>query len=391
LVRTRDIVDGMRARTLGLEYDPEKLESDIERGIGEVVRKQLEVGIDIPNDGEYAREGFTTYIHQRLGGLERREPEPGEDLVGGERVRPLFPEFSWMSERRTRFIWMYPGIDMSMLVNPPANRERFRVRAPIEYIGGASVQKDIDRLRSALQGQTVEDAFITAVTPVSRKNDAGVLDVYRNERDYFYALADAMHQDYKAITDAGFVVQLDYAVLNPQEQFLKSASSTDVELRNAREFGVEITNHALQGIPEDRVRYHHCWGSGNTPHVLDIPLRELAPLLLKINAQAYGVEAANPRHEHEWMVWRDIKLPEGKILIPGLVSQSTNVVEHPDLIAWRIRNFASVVGKENIIVGTDCGFSQSWDLIRLHPSVQWAKLRALSEGAARASAELWRT
>jgi len=218
------------------------------------------------------------------------------------------------------------------------------------------------------------------------------LDVYRNQREYFYALADAMHHEYKAITDAGFVVQLDYAVLkSPGNSVLKSASSTDVELRNARELGVEMTNHALQGIPEDRVRYHHCWGSGNTPHVLDIPLREIAlaakdqtPRLMAWKPPTRGMSTSG------WS-GRNIKLPEGKILIPGLVSQSTNVVEHPDLIAWRIKTFASVVGKENLIVGTDCGFSQSWDLIRLHPSVQWAKLQALSEGAARASAELWRT
>ena len=234
------------------------------------------------------------------------------------------------------------------------------------------------------------DAFITAVTPVSRKSDAGVLDVYRSERDYLYALADAMHEEYAAITDAGFLLQLDYAALNPQEQILKSASSpSDSDMRSARELGIEMTNHALRGIPEERVRYHHCWGSDNRPHVLDVPLREIAPLLLKLNVHAYGIEAANPRHEHEWQIWKDVKLPEGKMLIPGVISQSTNVVEHPDLVALRLRNFASVVGKENVIAGTDCGFSQSWDLIRVHPSVQWAKLRALSEGAARASAQLW--
>jgi 5-methyltetrahydropteroyltriglutamate--homocysteine methyltransferase len=154
-------------------------------------------------------------------------------------------------------------------------------------------------------------------------------------------------------------------------------------------FGIEVVNHALRGIPEERVRFHYCWGSGNRPHTQDIPLAEFADIMLKVNAHAFGVEAANPRHEHEWMVWKDVRLPDGKVIIPGVISQSTNVVEHPELVAWRIKNFASVVGKENVIAGVDCGFSQAWDGIRVHPTVQWAKLKALVDGAALASAELW--
>jgi 5-methyltetrahydropteroyltriglutamate--homocysteine methyltransferase len=229
-----------------------------------------------------------------------------------------------------------------------------------------------------------------AVTPVSRRGDSNFVEFYSSEEAYLYALAEELQQEYRAITDAGFLLQLDYAVLNPQEHLLKSRpdASADERLR-AMELGIEITNHALRGIPEDSVRYHHCWGSDNRPHVFDVPLREFAHLLLKINAQAYSVEGANPRHEHEWMVWQDVKLPDGKILIPGLISQSTNVVEHPELVAWRIKNYASVVGKENLIAGVDCGFSQEWHLIRLHPSVQWAKLEALVEGARLASRELW--
>jgi 5-methyltetrahydropteroyltriglutamate--homocysteine methyltransferase len=199
-----------------------------------------------------------------------------------------------------------------------------------------------------------------------------------------------MHDEYKAITDAGFILQCDFAALNPHALVERTSAGKDAA-RNARELAVEILNHALRDIPEDRVRYHHCWGSNNRPHTTDTPLTEVLPQLLKIKAQAYGFEAANPRHEHEWMVWKDVKLPAGKILIPGLISQSTNVVEHPELVAWRIKNFASVVGKENIIAGVDCGFSQYWDQIRVHPTVQWAKLQALAEGARLASKELWAT
>jgi 5-methyltetrahydropteroyltriglutamate--homocysteine methyltransferase len=390
LIRTQAIVEGIRAQTLNLSYDEQILANHIREGIREVVRKQVDSGIDIPNDGEYARRVFHGYIHSRLSGLEPRTPDPEEVLLGQQVERAQFPEF-YELYRRSRYQWMYPDISMQELANVPANlADRFRLVGPVRYTGQASVQADIANLNSALQGFDVADAFITAVTPVSRKGDRNIEEVYSSEAEYLYAVADAMHEEYKAITDAGFILQLDYAVLNPHEQLLKEKRKlTPNELRNARELGVEITNHALRGIPEERVRYHHCWGSSNRPHTEDAPLTAFVDQLLKLNVQAYGIEAANPRHEHEWMMWKDVKLPDGKILIPGLISQSTNVVEHPELVASRIKNFASVVGKENVIAGCDCGFSQSWDWLRLHPSIQWAKLRALADGAALASKDLW--
>ena len=238
-------------------------------------------------------------------------------------------------------------------------------------------------MRAGLDGLHVADAFITAVTPTTERKDAGVLDFYPNHRAYLYALADALHEEYKAITDAGFILQLDRPAQNPVLNLSPEEQQRELEL------GIEMVNHALRGIPEDRVRSHWCGGSGNRPHIQDIPLRAMVTTMLKLNVQAYGFEAANPRHEHEVELWEDVKLPDGKIIVPGLISQSTNVVEHPELVAWRIKNFARLVGKENIIAGTDCGFSQDWDLIRVHPSIQWAKLQALVEGAALASAELW--
>ena len=205
-----------------------------------------------------------------------------------------------------------------------------------------------------------------------------------------YALADAMREEYKAIVDAGFVVQVDDPSLPTtwNRMLMNNASKSD--FRKASEMRVEATNYALKGIPEEKVRYHICWASGNTPHTTDVPLREVADIMLKLNAQGFSVEAANPRHEHEWMVWKDIRLQDGKVLIPGVISHQTSVVEHPELVAWRLDNYASAVGRENVIAGTDCGFSQHWDNIRQHPSVQWAKLKAMAEGAAVASKQLWR-
>src|SRR5438034_3794159 len=233
-----------------------------------------------------------------------------------------------------------------------------------------------------MAGLNFADACLPADLPTRRRIDQDIDKFYPSREAYLYAVADALREEYRAIADAGLIVQLDLAAL-------AAGSGSRQFAPNDADENVEIINHALQGIPEERVRYHHCWGSMNTPHTQDAPLSTFVHHMLRIHAQAYSVEAGNPRHEHEWMLWKDVKLPDGKILIPGLISHQTNVVEHPELVAWRIKNFASVVGKENVIAGTDCGFSQFWDSIRVHPSVQWAKLKALADGAALASAELW--
>lgn len=392
LIRTTDILKGMKALAHGQPYDQAKLEADIEAGIAEAVRKQVEAGLDVVNDGEYARRGFTAYINDRLGGLEPRAVDAAEaGTFGNPAERAAFPGFFEQLQKYHRVMWMPPEVGLAEAGGAPAsNSDRFQLVAPLSYTGQALVQRDIARLKSALAGLPHAEAFMTAVTPVMWRGDANVLEFYASEEAYLYAQAEVLREEYKAITDAGLVLQLDYAALNPQTQILRGKGQIDADdHRRARRANIEVVNHALAGIPEERVRYHHCWGSMNSPHTQDMPLRDIVEDMLKLNVQAYGIEGANPRHEHEWMVWKDVKLPEGKILIPGLVSQSTNVVEHPELIAWRIKNYASVIGRENIIAGVDCGFSQDWDLIRLHPSVQWAKLRSLAEGAALASKELW--
>jgi 5-methyltetrahydropteroyltriglutamate--homocysteine methyltransferase len=387
LIRTREIIEGMKARTLNKPYDAEALDLAIDAGVKDVVRKQVEIGVDIPNDGEFARRGFTTYIHERFAGLEPRALDPSQknplDQHGHQRERLDFPEFYDQHDKVYRFMWMLPGVSMDEMVNVRGKSELFRLDGPISYRGEALVQRDITRLRAGLHGLQVADAFITAVTPTTERKDEGILEYYPNRLAYLYALADALHEEYRIITDAGFILQLDRPAQNPVLNL-----SAD-EVQHEMELGIEVVNHALRGIPEDRVRSHWCGGSGNRPHTQDIPLRAVVSTMLKLNVQAYGFEAASPRHEHEVEIWRDVKLPDGKVIIPGLISQSTNVVEHPELVAWRIKNFARLVGKENIIAGVDCGFSQDWDLIRVHPSIQWAKLRSMVEGAALASAELW--
>jgi 5-methyltetrahydropteroyltriglutamate--homocysteine methyltransferase len=388
LSRTAPIIEGMKAKTLRKPVDEAELQKHITAGIAEVVRKQVEAGLDIVNDGEYARRGFTSYIHERIGGLQPLVLKPGEknplDQIGHEIERDIFPGFYAQHDKAYRFMWMLPEVDMSEMKNIRGKSEIFKLVAPLSYAGDKTVQRDISNLKSALTDTNVADAFITAVTPTTERRDAGILDFYKNLQEYRYAIAEVLNKDYKAIVDAGFVLQLDRPAQNPV-----LGLDTDEEIVRTLEEGIEVVNHALRGIPEDRVRIHWCGGSGNRPHTQNIPIAKMARSMLKLKVGAFGIEAATPRHEHEYRIWEDIKLPEGKILIPGVISQSTNVVEHPECVAWRITNFANLVGRENVIAGVDCGFSQDWDLIRVHPEVQWAKLRSLAEGAAIASKKLW--
>jgi 5-methyltetrahydropteroyltriglutamate--homocysteine methyltransferase len=391
LVRPQPVLELILAKVTGREVDPAEFEKAVTEGVRDVVRKQAEAGIDIPSDGEFSKPSFSAYINERLGGLEPRPvaPRPASAAMNYPILVEEFPGFMKQYNTMYRTMWMPMEMDRELVQRAVSAGpgERTMVTGPITYKGQAQVQRDISRFKEAMQGLNFEEAFIPAATP--SRQDTPPKEIYASEQAYRYALADAMHEEYKAIVDAGFVVQLDLG-LPARNQVLPGESRPSWEkLREASMKDVEAYNHALQGIPEDRVRYHLCWGSMNTPHTSDIPLRDIVDMILMIKAQAYSIEAANPRHEHEWMVWEDVKLPEGKILIPGIVSHQTNVVEHPELVAWRIKNYASVVGRENVIAGTDCGFSQGWNMIRVHPEIQWAKLQSLAEGAALASKDLW--
>jgi 5-methyltetrahydropteroyltriglutamate--homocysteine methyltransferase len=342
----------------------------VQSGIIETIRRQADAGIDVISDGELGKIGFGfPYYGRRLSGLGTRKMNPGETgWMGGK------------SGERVEFAEFYKDLNFEQFLPP----ERTICNGPISYIGQQEVASDIALFKRALAeaGARAEETFLCVLAP-------GWLEhffhneYYPNDEQYLFALADAMKHEYKAIVDAGFILQLDDPAL-PDTYDMIVPTPTIAEYRKFAEVRIDALNHALQGLPEDRVRYHICWGSWHGPHTHDLPLKHVVDLMLKVKAGAYSVEAANPRHEHEWKVWKDVKLPDGKILIPGVVSHASNVVEHPELVADRIALYASLVGRENVIAGTDCGLG-----LRVHPQIAWAKLKALSEGAAMASKQLW--
>jgi 5-methyltetrahydropteroyltriglutamate--homocysteine methyltransferase len=372
LVRPPGLVGLMRAKENGQSYDQQELAARVRSSVQEVVHKQVETGIDIPSDGEYGKPSFSGYVNERLSGFERRPRDPNESpLLNWGRDRQLFREFYEEYDRATGSASGYPVV----------------CTGPITYQGQAAVQSDIATFKAALAGVNPAEAFIPAVAPgtieLQRRNT-----YYPTDEAYLFAIAEAMREEYRAIVDAGFVLQLDDPRVVTQYGMPDPAPSI-ADYRKFAELRVEAINHALAGIPSDRVRYHLCWGSWHGPHVTDVPLKDIVDIVLRVRADAYSVEAANPRHEHEWQIWEDVKLPDGKILIPGVVAHTTNLVEHPELIAWRITTYARLVGRENVIAGTDCGFSQGAFTPRVHHSIMWAKLQALAEGAALATKQLW--
>ena len=372
LVRPPGVVEIMRAKESGQAYDQEALASRVRISVKEVVQKQVEAGVDILSDGEYGKPSFSGYVNERLSGFERRPRDPQESpLLNWGRDRQLFREFYEEYDRATGSASGYPVV----------------CTGPIAYQGQRAVQSDIAHFKAALTGVNPEEAFIPAVAPgtieLQRRNV-----YYPTDEAYLFAIAEAMREEYKAIVDAGFLLQLDDPRVVTQYGMPDPAASI-ADYRKFAELRVEAINHALTGIPSDRVRYHLCWGSWHGPHVTDVPLKDIVDIVLRVRAGAYSVEAANQRHEHEWQVWEDVKLPDGKILIPGVVAHTTNLVEHPELIAWRLVTYARLVGRENVIAGTDCGFSQGAFTPRVHASIMWAKLQALAEGAALATKQLW--
>ena len=340
----------------------------LKASVAEVVGKQAAVGLDIINDGEFGKESWANYILKRISGFELRPDQPRTaEWLGRDRIR--FREF--LAEEFPRAV---KGTPTEACIGP------------IRYQDKQSITLAIDALNSALPAVKVEEAFMTAVAPASTAYD-GVNEFYPSERDYVFAIADALREEYLAIHRAGLLVQVDDAVLANMYDALVSQSPQ--HYREWAQLRVDALNHALEGIPEDRVRYHLCFGSWHLPHISDAPLEEIVDFILQVKAGAYSIEAANPRHEHEWRVWETAKLPEGRILIPGVITHHIITVEHPRLIADRIVRFARLVGRENVIAGTDCGFAQVDSIRRVHPEVMWAKFEALVEGAKLASEELW--
>lgn len=356
--------------------------------VREVVEKQIECGVDIINDGEYVKAAnmgsYTSYIQQRVTGWETlpRDPaKPSKRAGPGERDRLDFPGFYesglWFAGAGgpVRPGFMTPG----NVPKRPANEKV--CTSALTYIGQAEIAKDIDALKKGLEGKSDVDGFIAALGPLSA--GAGARNAfYRDERDYMMAVGAAMREEYKAITDAGLIVQIDEPEFATSWMFYPEWSVD--QYRDYLEFAVEVINHAVEGLPEEQIRFHMCWGSGHRPHVHDIEFKNIVDLMLKINAQCYTFEASNVRHAHEWRIWEDVKLPAGKIICPGVVGHMTDLVEHPELVAERLVNVGKLVGMENIQGGTDCGIGSRVG----HPEVVWAKLAAMAEGAAIATKKL---
>jgi len=358
---------------------PAELNSCLSAAVKEVVKQQVDAGVDIVNDGEFGKPmmdevdygAWTTYMYTRLGGFEIREQQPDfnalEVLMGQSKDRRDFAEF------------YQAGLDG---VQTNRGIYRFPVNiGPVTYTGQAQVQRDIENLKAAMQGVDVTDCFITAVATGVQ---IGPSEYYASDEEYVVAIAEAMREEYLAITNAGLNVQIDDPILVNMYEMHYSISADLAGFRKWAEGHIELINHALKGIPKEQIRYHLCWGSWLGPHSTDLPLKEVIDLMLKVNASQYSVEGANVQHEHEWKVWRDVKLPDGHAVIPGVVSHKTTILEHPELVADRIIRYADVVGRENVIASTDCGLGG-----RMHPQLAWAKLKALAEGARQASEILW--
>ena len=340
----------------------------LERATADVVRQQRDAGIDVVNDGEYGKSSWSNYVLDRLTGFEARPDRLVEAVwLGRDRVR--FREF--MKDQYPRGASGSPG---QLCVGP------------VSYRGHDAIRRNIADVKAALEAANVPEGFLTAVAPASTGYEAAN-EYYASDREYVFAIAEALREEYLAIVNAGLILQVDDAVL--ANMFDELTEESPARYREWAEVRVEALNHALRGIPEDRIRYHICFGSWHVPHVADAALDDIVDLMLSVRAGAYSIEAANARHEHEWRVWQSVTLPPGKILIPGVVTHHTTTVEHPRLVADRLVRFASLVGRENVIAGTDCGFAQIEGIQRVHPQVMWAKLDALVEGARIASRELW--
>jgi len=370
LIRPPELLDAMRAR----DRDPARWNAAVSTAVRDVVQRQRDAGIDIVDDGEYSKTGFTAYVTDRLEGFEFRPPPPGQSaMLNRGRDRRAFADFYReydATEGQTE------GGMTAVCVGP------------IAYRGREVLERDFANLRAAMREAGADEAFIPAAAPgtieLQRTNA-----YYPSEETYLFAIADAMRTEYQAIVEAGFILQLDDPRVVVQWD-LQDPAPTVAEYRAFAELRIAALNRAIAGLPEDRMRYHLCWGSWHGPHTTDIPLADIVDLVLRVGVGGYSIESANARHAHEWTVWERARLPAGKVLIPGVISHNTNAVEHPDLIAQRIVTFARLVGRENVIAGADCGFAQGAAYRRVHPSIMWAKLRALADGARLASARLWR-
>lgn len=388
LIRPPEVVSYINAIASGEEIDEAAYAECLRRSVSEIVKQQLDVGLDVIDDGEIGKVSWITYLYERVSGLELRPLTRAGSMLPPSRDRQHFPgayaALDALDEAATRASNAGGAVEET----PADAAVEWVCTGPLTYDRSA-VDRDIANLKLALadHGADESQAFLPVVAPASAywlKNEH-----YSDDEAFVFGLADALHEEYQAIADSGLLLQVDDAVLMHEADSMLSEGKSWEDYRAWAELRVRALNHALRGIPEDRVRYHVCFGSWHGPHAYDPPLRDSVDLLLAVNAGYYSIEQANPRHEHEWRIWEEVKLPEGRKLIPGVVTHHTNVVEHPELVAQRLVRLANVVGRDNVIGGTDCGFAQGAMIQRVHEEIQWAKLRALAEGAQIASRELW--
>jgi 5-methyltetrahydropteroyltriglutamate--homocysteine methyltransferase len=370
LIRPPELLPFIRAKQNKEPYDEAAYRKTLKDSVAAVVKRQVAAGVDVPSDGEFGKGiSWSQYVLDRMSGFTRRPAKAGEHGFARGADRARFADF-------------YKELDAAD--GPPASVNASAgiavCNGPVKYTGQAELQRDIDNFKAALAAAGAKHGFLPVAAPASVIPDR-VNEHYKTDEDLLVAIASAMRTEYKAIVDAGLYVQLDDARLAvTYDRMVPPSSFAEYKSWVARQ--VELINHALEGIPEDRVRYHVCWGSWPGPHTTDVPLAAIADEILKVKAGLYLIEGANPRHEHEWQVWKDVKLPSGRKLGAGVITHATNIVEHPELVAERVGRLAKILGPENVLASTDCGFAQGPFHRRVHPTVMWAKLESLAEGAA---------
>jgi 5-methyltetrahydropteroyltriglutamate--homocysteine methyltransferase len=368
LPRTTQVLNAMKAKLSGGEFSEEAYQTEIARGVKDIVKKQADLGIDVVADGEMSKSGFFTYIEERMNGFEARKDEKFKMF---EAEIEAFPEYYEDYFARA----MLGGTVVPMFP--------MYCVGPVSYKGHDLLQRDIDNLKAALDGVDVEGAFIPATAPAG----VGYNDYYNSEEEFAEAVAEALREEYEAIVDAGFLLQIDDPFLC---DILVDPELNEKEMDKKANTYVEAINHSTRNIPEEKIRFHTCYGINEGPRIHEAPGGQVAKYMLNIKAGGYSFEAANPRHEHDYHIWEDFKLPEGRAVIPGVITHASNIVEHPELIAERLVRYAKLVGRENVLAGGDCGFSsQACYHTEVHPKVIWAKFEAMAEGARLATEQLW--
>jgi 5-methyltetrahydropteroyltriglutamate--homocysteine methyltransferase len=389
LPRPDELIEANRARTTGRPVDEHHFQENLRAAVAQVVRRQKDLGIDVPGDGEYGKSmshridygAWMSYCYQRLGGIELTGPDM--HAMPARRSQPGEIVLTGFSDRRdrVRFAAAYADPESGITIGPRPATGPVCVGA-LAYTGHAAIARDIANFKAALAAAGIGEGFMTAIAPGATTRMGNTF--YKTQMEFLFASAEAMREEYQAILDAGLILQLDDPALATDWDMINPEPTVE-EYKKFAMVQVEALNHALRGLPQDRIRFHLCWGSWHGPHTTDIPMRDIVDLMLAVNAGAYSFEAGNVRHAHEWKVWQEVKLPDDKLILPGVVSHATNVVEHPELVADRIVRFANLVGRERVIASTDCGLGG-----RIHPQIAWAKLDALVAGAGLASRRLWR-